>query len=745
MSGQSPPRSRRSQPPAQIHNVQQRDTSRSPSLRDRPRQPKSQSTIPLGASTTAQMYSLNNATQQSLQSLGQSSPPIGVVPPGQAHRMLPTPPHPNHQIDPERRSASPALLHQHVPPGVQTHYPRPMHNSPPRVLDKYQGDWERTDHLMEQFQYDNQSVPPQQPQPPPLPHMNSYPPPNTSTTSSFSREETVSPPKDPVERVRIAEQRASPNDLTSQRRRESQTAARESPKTRERPQPPLTSTSPSSATFALQSHSHTPENRGSPYHAGDYSSPYISHDPPQPPSLGARRNTVTQSSVQQQPLITTSHSPPSAAMPASAASTRGPDRSLPLQEEGEDDTHLLDHPPRSESPGHDDDLLTSDESSGARYDTNGGHASMASITSMTSITSINGRDEKPPRMAPSKDDLMDDHRYPGDRDHTSEEYTPRSPTTTLPDNMIESFPPQSTASSAVKMGGSTTMGSARPRPRSGVTDQLGLRGMEALMEPNGTGVPTTGANMSNMSGQASPQMVQAVNDQSRQQQQFSSSHRKPVPDMNDQVQQQPQQPPPQQQQQQQQQNHPSQQSQNPYPQYQHHRGYDPRVDPRYNNRYYMMDELHNYPDDASVYFQSYIQSPRPDAPIPPTPHSQSAAPSPSPLIMAGHDYRNNRDMPPFSPVAPVGSPYPYPFTHVRRPAHIPHSGNNSNANANANANGAGGAGGGGAAPAPTPHDQALLRDQYAKQWQIYAQNNNWGAMSDSTFSPAPTPFQGAYP
>ncbi|KAM6489305.1 hypothetical protein JOM56_015206 [Amanita muscaria] len=97
-------------------------------------------------------------------------------------------------------------------------------------------------------------------------------------------------------------------------------------------------------------------------------------------------------------------------------------------------------------------------------------------------------------MAPSKDDF----------DHTSEEYTLRSPTTTLPDNMIESFPPQS---SAVTMGGSTTMGT-RPRLRSGVTDQLGLRGVEALTEPNRTGVPTTGTNMSNMSsGQASPPMV----------------------------------------------------------------------------------------------------------------------------------------------------------------------------------------------------------------------------------------------
>ncbi|KIL60931.1 hypothetical protein M378DRAFT_13847 [Amanita muscaria Koide BX008] len=50
-----------------------------------------------------------------------------------------------------------------------------------------------------------------------------------------------------------------------------------------------------------------------------------------------------------------------------------------------------------------------------------------------------------------------------------------------------------------------------------------------------------------------------------------------------------------------------------------------------------------------MYFHSYIQSPRPDIPIPPSPHSQSA-PSPTSLIMGTHDYRNNRDMHPFSPV-----------------------------------------------------------------------------------------------
>ncbi|KIL56623.1 hypothetical protein M378DRAFT_16941 [Amanita muscaria Koide BX008] len=136
------------------------------------------------------------------------------------------------------------------------------------------------------------------------------------------------------------------------------------------------------------------------------------------------------------------------------------------------------------------------------------------------------------------------------------------------------------------------MRSARPRSRSGVTDQLGLRGMEALMEQNGTGVPTTGTNMSNMLVRHRRRlfrssMIKVVNNRS-----FLLRIQHPLP-------------PPQQQQQ----NNPSQQSQNPYPQYQYHRGYDPRVDPRYtNSRYYMMDELHNYPDDASVYFQSHIQS-----------------------------------------------------------------------------------------------------------------------------------------
>ncbi|KAF8628688.1 hypothetical protein AX15_003758 [Amanita polypyramis BW_CC] len=677
--------------------------------------------MPIGSSAAVQMYSNSNATQQSLQSLQaqQSSPPTsnGVRrSPGQSHRMLPTPPHQNPQVDTaERRSASPASLHSHVPPGVTTHYPRPMHNNTARVLDKYQGEWEVTDQLMEEIERADMQQVQVQPhgiQPPPtLPHMNSYPPP-----SSYSRDETVSPPKDPLEKIRVTE-RASPKelDLVSQRRQREreQQAARESPKFRDRQQ---MSTSPSSATFAIQNHSHTPENRGSPYHTphgsqGEYPQ-YMSHDQP---VLG-RRNTVSVThqadmrvqQVQQQPSVVT-QSPPT------GSSARGPDRSLPLQEEAEDDVGV--GPKNGTSPRDSwknsephldqqrvdslqDDDLTSDETGGSRYDP-GAHPTLNGRDSGSGHRAI---DEKPMRSS-SKDDI-DDHRYV-DRDHGTEEFTPRSPTANLPESMLETFPPPS---AAVKMT------SNRPRPRSGATDQLGLRGLDALMEQNGPPQPVR-----------EPNPAPPPSDQSRQQP--FSTHRKPVPDIGDQAQQQPAQQHHQQQQlsQQQQlqfqhQQHQQHSAQSP----QNYQRYDPR-DPRYaNSRYYIPDDLHNYPDDASVYFQSYIQSPRPDAPIPPTPHSQSVAPSPSPLI---YDNRNGRDHPPFSPIAPVGSPYPHPFTHVRRPTNINHSANNLT-----NGNGQG----------LTNIDQAMLREQYVKQWQIFAQNNNWSAMSDSTFSPAPTPFQGAF-
>ncbi|KAL1747781.1 hypothetical protein HDZ31DRAFT_31153 [Schizophyllum fasciatum] len=117
---------------------------------------------------------------------------------------------------------------------------------------------------------------------------------------------------------------------------------------------------------------------------------------------------------------------------------------------------------------------------------------------------------------------------------------------------------------------------------------------------------------------------------------------------------------------------------------------------------------------TAAYLQAILSSPRPDAPIPPTPHSQTAAPSPAPgLLSAVYD----KDPVPFSPVVPAGSPYPYPFTHVRRAPYV-------------------------APPAPRdPNHPAAIQEQLARQWQVYAQNNQDAFSTTETTSS--TPFQGA--
>lgn len=137
-------------------------------------------------------------------------------------------------------------------------------------------------------------------------------------------------------------------------------------------------------------------------------------------------------------------------------------------------------------------------------------------------------------------------------------------------------------------------------------------------------------------------------------------------------------------------------------------------DPRTAARYYTPST-----DDGSflvdgptaAYLQAILSSPRPDAPIPPTPHSQTAAPSP----LVPNPYE--KEPAPFSPVVPAGSPYPYPFTHVRRAPY--------------------------AAPPPPrdPNHPAAIQEQLARQWQVYAQNNQDAFSTTETTSS--TPFQGA--
>jgi len=76
-------------------------------------------------------------------------------------------------------------------------------------------------------------------------------------------------------------------------------------------------------------------------------------------------------------------------------------------------------------------------------------------------------------------------------------------------------------------------------------------------------------------------------------------------------------------------------------------------------------------------------------------------------------------LPPYSPAPPVGSPYPYPFGHIRRGQNY-----------------------GGSYPGTVDlMDPNVVREQLALQMQIYALNNG-GMVSDSTLSPSSTPFPG---
>ncbi|KAJ7467202.1 hypothetical protein FB451DRAFT_1561079 [Mycena latifolia] len=97
-----------------------------------------------------------------------------------------------------------------------------------------------------------------------------------------------------------------------------------------------------------------------------------------------------------------------------------------------------------------------------------------------------------------------------------------------------------------------------------------------------------------------------------------------------------------------------------------------------------VQHTHIAPDDVQYYtdpptMQAYFNSPRPDAPIPPTPHSQT-------------------------PVPPTGSPYPYPFNHVRRSSAYPYASR--------------------AHPSDDPNHRSTIQEQLARQWQIYAQNQS---------------------
>ncbi|KAF9530957.1 hypothetical protein CPB83DRAFT_787553 [Crepidotus variabilis] len=474
-----------------------------------------------------------------------------------------------------------------------------------------------------------------------------------------SAPQSESPPatKGPnVDRVRGAAERSSPinPDNTQQRGRREQQIPRESPKTRDRHP-----TSPISQTYDP---SLTPERRLSPVQLLESQSlppNYASIYNPREPVPVMRRAPASEQrlngSVQNQ------SQPP-------AIAARNPDRSLPVQEEDENGGHrsewqdndtMVESSFSSSSPTPSSDL--NPDGNSQRFDNN-------------SQTSVHDEDENE-----NEKPIQEDRSQYNNRDSTEEDSgTPKSPTVALPRDSNESYYPG--ANMPIRVPAQPVP--LRPSGRNGPTDHI-MRGLETTLMENKQPQPLQPSSVPN----------------SQNQQQLSQAGQKFL-DPRQQYAPQPHQ----------------------YPKYPMVPEYAYDLPRDRNGRYLppqpqvYPDDFHSYDDSNSSYIASYLPSPRPDAPVPPTPQSQTAAPSPSPLEYNG--VPKSTGTPGYRPpVRAAGSPYPFPFNHVRR--------NRQNQNSRLIANGL---------------DPATITEQIARQWQVFAQNNQ-GNITDSTLSPSTTPFQ----
>lgn len=358
--------------------------------------------------------------------------------------------------------------------------------------------------------------------------------------------------------------------------------------------------------------------------------------------------------------------------PLQSIPTRAPGRSLPVQEEDENAAH-------TRSEWQDNDTLVE---------------SLFNSSSPTPSSDLNPegsaqRFEPNPKSLQREEDKKtvncDDDRLQYGNNSTEDEggYTPRSPTTGLPEDNGPYYP-----GSGVPIRVPIPV-PLRPTGRNGSGDQI-MRGLEStLMDSKQSQPPLPTA--------TAPQQQPA-----QPQPQKFTEQRQPAPSA-------PVQP------------NLNQYYKHPLPQ---DRDYANQAIRDHNGRYpppqpqVYPDDFQNYGDDSvSSYIQTYFQSHRPDAPVPPTPHSATAAPSPSPMI-SDYAIPKTGDVPGYRPLQrAAGSPFPAPYNHIR-PIR-------QNQNSRLIANGL---------------DPATITEQIARQWQIFAQNNQ-GNITDSTLSPSSTPFQ----
>ncbi|KAH0839334.1 hypothetical protein J3R83DRAFT_16 [Lanmaoa asiatica] len=570
-------------------------------------------------------------------------------------------------------------IHPYVPMNPTMGYPRPINRIAPPFLASFHAmeeNWQMTDELMAEIERADYAQ--TLSQHPAAPGTSGVAYAGGAQSGAVYVREAPSPHKESVlDRVRAGEHSIirdgdSPQGMggpptrrparINEREREREPQSSDSVQARNRPLPASPGNSPS---YSPQGHSQargpSPDRVSPPYHtpqgssgesgtAGEYVS--LKRESYQS-STGSHVRIPTPPTVRKSSSVTnpenTRATPPAASKlasqtpPLQAMKTRTPDKSLPVQEEPEDDVAAL-----KDSTGH------------LQYDHGG----------------------NPPRD--DDDDTLIDtetgYMRPGsdnDRDGDSGSYTPRSPSVSLP----EQYPARHYANSHPN----NRLASLTKHHRNGSTDQLGLRSFDAVVNSKPQVRPSEETRESpTLHVQVNAEQTHWILEETVRRQQSRSFNDNRDDRNNRGAEQFPN-------------LSPNQQNVRPHPlQTQVHR------------------EDNYYDEPAAAYLQTYFQSTRPNAPIPPTPHSQTAAPSPSPFVSSIQP----------SPAPPVGSPYPYPFTHVHRnryPVHAVPTAPSSNYD---------------------PNHPSVIEEQLALQMQMYALNNN-AAMSDSTFSPSSTPFPGA--
>lgn len=518
--------------------------------------------------------------------------------------------------------------------------------------------------------------------------------------------------KDPaVERVRAGD-RSSPKDQdnTAAAKRQSRDKdsmnTRDSPKARDRSQ----------TVSSMEGHvaaARTPEYRGSPQFQTPMTSPgertatYTQYVPdvyrdqggsaqtqgPTPPTrkpvppVGPAEAAPTRTTPPTSSKLSSSHTPPTQVM-----TSRQSERSLPLQEEPEEDAHYVDHEPGYEDRHRSSPPPPSDMYAEARYEPRREHARTASRGSEDDEddVTLNEEDDEPHQMQ-GKD---------GEDSGSGSGFTPRSPSVPLPDRSRDPTYPNASTQYQAATNAEYQKTIRAAKHRSGPTDQLGMRSFDPNMFVESTvnslrshdrDSPAGGQRQSSRPPQPQPQLQPLPQPQQQFQHAQQTQMRQDASRLQAEA--------------------TRQAAMGQFIEQQMaYGGMHPQA-------FSPFDDLHNLLEDpTSSYIRSFLRTPgaRPNAPIPPTPQSNTAAPSPSPLLSSMQSEIESR---------PIGSPYPYPFTHIRRST-MPTMQQ---------------------APSSTPdmNNPEYIREQMARQWQMYALNNGFQLSSEaSTFSPPATPFPG---